>query len=54
MTKSLDYKKGYRDAIQFAISEINELVEEFIIDEKVADKLTKNLKTITGKVLSND
>lgn len=34
MTKSLDYKKGYRDAIQFAISEINELVEEFLIDEK--------------------
>lgn len=51
MTKSLDYKKGYRDAMQFAISEINELVEEFLIDEKVADKLTKNLKTITEKVL---
>ncbi|HEL0075552.1 TPA: hypothetical protein TT908_001989, partial [Streptococcus equi subsp. zooepidemicus] len=45
---------GYSDAIQFAISEINENVDNFLIDEKVADTITENLKIILRKVYQNN
>lgn len=54
MSKSLDYKRGYRDAIQFAITEINESADNFRIDEKEADKINENLKKILEKVYQND
>ncbi|AQY25062.1 hypothetical protein SAG0055_02530 [Streptococcus agalactiae CCUG 29376] len=47
-------KQGYRDAIQFAISEINESADNFLIDEKEADRINENLKTILRKVYQND
>ncbi|HEK9981582.1 TPA: hypothetical protein TUD09_000206 [Streptococcus equi subsp. zooepidemicus] len=54
INKSDDYKNGYSDAIQFAISEINENVDNFLIDEKVADTITENLKIILRKVYQNN
>lgn len=47
-------KQGYRDAIQFAISEINESADNFLIDEKEADRINENLKTMLRKVYQND
>ncbi|HEK9479809.1 hypothetical protein [Streptococcus equi] len=38
----------------FAISEINENVDNFLIDEKVADTITENLKIILRKVYQNN
>lgn len=50
MSNSNEYKHGYRDAIQFAISEINESVDNFRIGENEADRIINSLKTIFRKV----
>lgn len=54
MIRSNDYKNGYRNAIQFAISEINENIDNFSIDEGVGDEIVRNLKTIFRKVCQDE
>ncbi|MBF0818728.1 hypothetical protein [Streptococcus acidominimus] len=52
--RSNDYKNGYRDAIRFAISEIDENIDNFSIDEGVGNEIVGNLKTIFRKVYQDE